>query len=143
MSVKEQSRSLLTSKDVSITNPRLIVLSILLRKGDPLTIDQILKASRGKLAQSTVYRVINDLQKFGLISEFTNPENATVIELNKEDAKHHHHLFCKNCRRIIDIELDRELEDHIQSEVLSIEEQYSLSIDGHSLELLGLCNFCS
>ena len=69
MSLKNQSRDLLKSKDASITNPRLIVLGILLKQAGPLTIDKLLKLSRGKLAQSTLYRVINDLQRFGLITD--------------------------------------------------------------------------
>ena len=143
MSVKKQSRNLLSSKKVSITNPRLVVLGLLLQQERPLTIEQLLKLSKGKLAQSTLYRVINDLGSFGLITEFTTPENTIVVELNTEDVNHHHHIFCENCGRIIDIELDNELEDDIQKEVRSIEEQYSLSIHGHSLELTGLCDSCN
>ena len=143
MSVKKQSRNLLTSKKVSITNPRLVVLGLLLQEGRPLTIEQLLKLSKGKLAQSTLYRVINDLGHFGLIAEFTTPENTIVVELNTEDVNHHHHIFCVNCGRIIDIELDEKLEDDIQKEVRNIEAQYSLSIQGHSLELTGLCDSCS
>lgn len=143
MSVKKQSRNLLTSKKASITNPRLVVLGLLLQQGRPLTIDQLLKLSRGKLAQSTLYRVINDLRDFGLITEFTTPEHTIVVELNTEDVNHHHHIFCEICGRIIDIELNKQLEDDIQKEVNSIEERYSLSIHGHSLELLGSCDSCN
>lgn len=143
MSIKKQSRHLLNSKNASITNPRLVVLGLLLEQGRPLNIEQLLTLSKGNLAQSTLYRVINDLGNFGLITEFTTPENTIVIELNTEDVNHHHHIFCENCGRIIDIELDSKLEDHIQTEVRSIEEQYSLSIHGHSLELLGLCDTCN
>tara|TARA_B100000686_G_C16726721_1_gene938234 strand:+ start:1251 stop:1682 length:432 start_codon:yes stop_codon:yes gene_type:complete len=143
MSLKNQSRDLLKSKDASITNPRLIVLGILLKQDVPLTIDKLLKLSRGKLAQSTLYRVINDLQRFGLVTEFTNPENTMVVELKVEETSHHHHLFCKNCGRIIDIELGGELEKQIENEVMDIQEQYELSIDGHSLELIGLCDLCN
>lgn len=143
MSVKKQSRNLLTSKNASITNPRVIVLGLLLQQERPLTIEQLLKLSRGRLAQSTLYRVINDLGNFGLITEFTTPENTIVVELNTEDINHHHHVFCENCSRIIDIELDSQLEEDIQTEVRNIEKQYSLSIHGHSLELTGLCDTCN
>ncbi len=143
MSVTKQSRNLLNSKNASITNPRLIVLGLLLQQGRPLTIEQLLKLSKGRLAQSTLYRVINDLRNFGLITEFTTPENTLVVELNTEDVTHHHHIFCENCGRIIDIELDKQLEADLEKEVRKIEEQYSLSIQKHSLELLGLCNSCN
>ena len=143
MSLSKQSRNLLNSKKASITNPRLVVLGLLLQEGRPLTIEQLLKLSKGKLAQSTLYRVINDLREFGLITEFTTPENTIVVELNTEDSNHHHHIFCEKCGRIIDIELDSQLEDDIEKEVRNIEERYSLSIRGHSLELIGICDSCN
>ena len=143
MSLSKQSRNLLNSKKASITNPRLVVLGLLLQEGRPLTIEQLLKLSKGKLAQSTLYRVINDLREFDLITEFTTPENTIVVELNTEDSNHHHHIFCEKCGRIIDIELDSQLEDDIEKEVRNIEERYSLSIRGHSLELIGICDSCN
>ena len=144
VSVRKKSRTLLSSKNASITNPRLVVLDLLLKQSRPLTIDQVLKLAKGKLAQSTLYRVISDLTEFGLISEFTTPENTIVVELNTgENSGHHHHIFCENCVRIIDIELDDKLEAALEKEVSKIEKQYSLSIRGHSLELLGLCGPCS
>lgn len=142
MSIKSQSRNLLNSKNASITNPRLIVLGLLLEENRPLNIEQLLTLSNGKLAQSTLYRVINDLKNFGLITEFTTPENTIVVELNTDDVNHHHHIFCEKCGRIIDIELNINLEEDIQKEVRGLEQRYSLSIHSHSLELLGLCNSC-
>ena len=142
MSVTKQSRHLLNSRKASITNPRLIALGLLLQQGRPLTIEQILTLSKGKLAQSTLYRVINDLKGFGLITEFTTPENTIVVELNTEDVNHHHHIFCDNCGRIVDIGLSDQLEANIDTEIRHIEKEYSLSIRGHSLELLGLCDSC-
>ena len=143
MSVTKQSKNLLNSKNAFITNPRLIVLGLLLQQERPLTIEQLLKLSKGRLAQSTLYRVINDLRDFGLITEFTTPENTIVVELNTEDATHHHHIFCENCGSIIDIKLDTQLEADLEKEVRKIEGKYSLSIQEHSLELLGLCASCN
>ena len=48
-SSQNQSRNLLSSKKASITNPRLIVLDILLKENRPLTIDQLLKISEGEI----------------------------------------------------------------------------------------------
>lgn len=143
VSVRKKSRTLLSSKNASITNPRLIVLDLLLKQSRPLTIDQVLKLAKEKLAQSTLYRVINDLREFGLISEFTTPENTIVIELNTgENNSHHHHIFCEKCGSIIDIELDARFESDLDREVRQIEQNYSISIRSHSLELFGICSPC-
>ena len=134
---------MLSSKKATVTNPRLVVLDLLLKENRPLTIDQVLKLSKGKLAQSTLYRVIGDLSDFGLITEFTTPENTMVIELNSDEGNHHHHIFCKDCGSITDIELKPELESALESEVAKIEKYRSISIDSHSLELYGTCDDCT
>jgi len=142
-SLRNQSRDLLSSKNATMTNPRLVVLDLLLIENRPLTIDQVLTLSKGKLVQSTLYRVINDLRDFGLITEFTTPENTMVIELNSEDSNHHHHIFCKDCGSITDIELNSDLESALEKEVAKIEKYRSISIDSHSLELFGTCDDCA
>ena len=115
-SSQNQSRNLLSSKKASITNPRLIVLDILLKENRPLTIHHLLKISEGDIAQSSLYRVINDLKEFDLISEFTTPENTMVVELNTKEIGHHHHLFCKECGSITDIDIDQKLESELELE---------------------------
>ena len=142
-SLRNQSRDLLSSKNATMTNPRLVVLDLLLIENRPLTIDQVLTLSKGKLVQSTLYRVINDLRDFGLVTEFTTPENTMVIELNSEDSNHHHHIFCKDCGSITDIELNSDLESALEKEVAKIEKYRSISIDSHSLELFGTCDDCA
>ena len=139
---QNQSRNLLSSKKASITNPRLIVLDILLKENRPLTIDQLLKISEGDIAQSSLYRVINDLKEFDLISEFTTPENTMVVELNTKDSSHHHHLFCRECGSITDIEIGHQLESDLEAETLKIEKEQNFLIESHSLELFGKCVTC-
>ena len=65
------------------------------------------------------------------------------VELKKSDSDHHHHIFCRKCGSITDIELNPELELNLETEVKKIENEYSLSIDSHSLELFGSCNSCT
>tara|TARA_B100000686_G_scaffold28172_1_gene28187 strand:+ start:389 stop:826 length:438 start_codon:yes stop_codon:yes gene_type:complete len=140
---KDKSRELLSSKRATVTSPRLVVLDLLLKEMRPLTIDQVLKLAKGKLAQSTLYRVIGDLTELGLITEFTTPENTMVVELNSDDGSHHHHIFCKNCGSITDIELNDSLELALEKEVAKIEKYRSIEIDSHSLELYGTCDDCT
>jgi Fur family ferric uptake transcriptional regulator len=133
-SSKNRSRSLLNSKNASITNPRLVVLDILLKEQRPLTIDQLLRISQGTIAQSTLYRVINDLREFELVSEFTTPENNMVVELNTTDSGHHHHLFCSQCGSITDIELNNDLELELETEARQIEKAHDFLIESNLID---------
>jgi len=133
------SCKLLNSKNISITNPRLILLSLLIREDKPLTVEQILSLTKGDLAQSTLYRVLSDLKEFGLITEFRNPENSIVVELNNAEAEHHHHIFCESCGGITDISLSDNLERLIEEEISEIQKNLNVSIREHALELYGTC----
>ena len=135
----DYSRKILTDRRVSITNPRIIVLEELLASKNPLTIDELQKKLKNKVAKSTLYRVLNDLKKIQILNEFSTPENLTVVELILEDDIHHHHLFCSDCGEIIDIEMGDEFEKTLSEEIKRIEKNFNFSIEDHRLELFGKC----
>ena len=122
-----------------ITNPRIIVLEELLASKNPLTIDELQKKLKNKVAKSTLYRVLNDLKKIQILNEFSTPDNLTVVELILEDDIHHHHLFCSDCGEIIDIEMGDEFEKTLSEEIKRIEKNFNFSIEDHRLELFGKC----
>tara|TARA_Y100000817_G_scaffold243089_1_gene195088 strand:- start:508 stop:942 length:435 start_codon:yes stop_codon:yes gene_type:complete len=135
----DYSRKILTDRRVSITNPRIIVLEELLASKNPLTIDELQKKLKNKVAKSTLYRVLNDLKKIQILNEFSTPDNLTVVELILEDDIHHHHLFCSDCGEIIDIEMGDEFEKTLSEEIKRIEKNFNFSIEDHRLELFGKC----
>jgi len=139
----ELSQSILDSKSVLATKPRLSLLRILLNERRPLTVDQITKLSKEKIALSSLYRVIKDLRDSGIISEFQTPENTKVIELTTHQNEHHHHIFCSQCGAITDFEIDDRLERDLEKEIRKVELQYSVSVTSHSLELQSLCLECN
>ena len=95
--MEKSSREILSENNISITNPRLLVLEELLKTKKPITIENLQKELQDEVAVSTLYRVLNDLKSIGIVNEFTNPENVTVIELSLHGDNHHHHLFCTLC----------------------------------------------
>ena len=98
---------------------------------------------RNEVAISTLYRVLNDLKSIGIVKEFTNPENVTVVELSLHgDNNHHHHLFCTLCGKVVDIELSIGVEQYISSETKRLEKSSGFVIEDHGLELLGRCYEC-
>ena len=139
---KEVSKTLLASKNISITKPRLILLEILLGQNRPLTVEQVVKLSKGRIALSSLYRVINDLRELNVIAEFQTPDNIKVIELIGHDDRHHHHIFCGSCGSVTDFEINDQLETDLEKEIQKIEDKYTLSVISHSLELLSLCARC-
>ena len=140
--MEKSSREILSEKNISITNPRIIVLEELLKYKKPISVEDLQDNLRGQVATSTLYRVLNDLKKINVISEFITPENTTMIELSLHEDEHHHHLFCKSCGDVIDIELSLGFEQKLSSEIKSIEKNSFFIIEDHGLELFGRCSEC-
>ena len=135
----KNSEQILSDHNVSITNPRILVLEALLENKGPITLDELQALLKNKVAKSTLYRVLNDLKKIDILDEFTSPENLTVIELVLEDRAHHHHLFCSDCGEIIDVELSNEFENFLDLEIKKIEEKFKFKISDHRVEMFGKC----
>ena len=109
----EKCRQLLVDHNIPITRPRIVLLEILLQNKGPLKVEDVIKLSEGKLAVSSLYRIINMLKNLDLISEFQTPDNTKVIELSGIKDDHHHHIFCKSCGSVVDFELDDNLEKNL------------------------------
>ena len=135
----EDSKKILSKHSVSITNPRILVLEALLEFGNPRTIDELQSKLQGVVAKSTLYRVLNDLKKIKILSEFTSPDNSTVVELILEDHSHHHHLFCSDCGEVIDVELSEEFETMLNKEIENVQKKFNFEITDHRVEMFGVC----
>ncbi len=137
-----QCRQLLVDNDIPVTRPRILLLEILLKHKGPIRIEDVIKLSEGKLALSSLYRIINFLKSSNLISEFQTPDNTKVIELSNLKDNHHHHVFCQTCGSVEDFELNEVTETSLQKEIEKIESLNNISVLSHSLELLSICNPC-
>ena len=113
----QDSKKILSDNNVSITNPRILVLEALLDNKSPITVDELLTKLENQVAKSTLYRVLSDLKKINILQEFTNLENQSVVELLLDTDSHHHHLFCSDCGEIIDVEMANEFEEKLSKEI--------------------------
>ena len=138
----QQCRQLLIDHNIPITRPRIVLLEILLQNKGPLKVEDVIKLSEGKLAISSLYRIINMLRNLNLISEFQTPDNTKVIELSSIQNEHHHHIFCKSCGAVEDFELNDTLEKNLEKEIHAIESSHDISVLSHSLELFSICSQC-
>ena len=137
--MERNSKQILSDLNVSITNPRILVLEALLEIKNPITVEDLQSKLQSKVAKSTLYRVLNDLKKINIINEFISPDNNTVIELSLEDDPHHHHLFCSDCGEVIDVELSNNFEKLLTKEIKRIEKKFNFIIEDHRVEMFGQC----
>lgn len=140
--MEKKPRDILSNNNISITNPRLLVIEELLSIKKPIAIEDLQIKLKEKVAISTLYRVISDLKSINILEEITSPDNITMVELSLVDTTHHHHMFCENCGDVIDIELSEEFENKLDNEIKALENKLQVKINDHGLELLGSCKAC-
>jgi len=127
---------------IKITKARMTILSILKKINKPLDVSEIIlkiKKAGAKINRVTVFRNVNFLVKNGLISKVELNEGKYRYEIST--LPHHHHLVCKNCRKLIDIK-DEDLHDQIEKISNKVNLQYHFVIEEHKVEFFGKCKDC-
>ncbi len=121
-----------------MTSARLNLLHLFTQKKTPISIEEIasfLNKKRKRPDRSTLYREIDFLKNEGILQEFyfdeTKRYELTLFE-------HHHHLVCRNCGLIQDVEVEENW-DRLTSKV---KKTTGFQIDSHQLDFLGLCQQC-
>lgn len=130
---------LLRTSGLRRTTALCATLEFLSHHSEPVTAAMILDHLHSKkiLAnKTTIYRQIEQLKKNGLLHELDFGDLQKRYELVCED--HHHHLICTGCGRILDIHLQRELEE----EEARLIADTGFTIERHALEFFGLCPAC-
>lgn len=130
---------MLQAEGFRATPGRLSMLQVLAMADQPLAIPEIVRELKGRLNQVTVYRALESLCEVGIVRRVDMQHAHAHYEL-AEGEKHHHHLICKNCGRIEDVE--RCDAKDIEKTVLQKSKQFAV-IENHSLEFFGTCKKCS
>ncbi len=132
-----------------ITPARHAVIDALSAKGEHLTAEEAFKAASRRypnLGLATVYRTLELLTELGVVTQFDTGEDKARYELAAGPGakKHHHHLVCTSCRRIVDYEdfVDDEMELLRRTEA-GLSRKYGFRISGHVIQFYGLCRDCA
>ena len=125
------------NEGVPCTIQRRVVFQAVLERDDHPTADQILEMVKDRvpgIARTTVYRVLDTLAAMGVIRRL---HHAGVSSRFDGKIHRHHHLVCRMCRKVSDVEdekLNRIGVSHVQSEGFEIED--------FSVHLIGTCAAC-
>ena len=128
-------KSHLAKKNLKLTKQREIILHAFL-KTDHITAEDLhQKISKKKIPMglATVYRTLNLLCEIGIGQTRHFGDYKTIYD-NVLNKKHHDHLICENCGKIIEFEclpIERLQE--------KIAQQYGFVLNKHRLELYGEC----
>lgn len=123
-----------------MTKNRSALLELFLNEEHPMSVEEIQKKLKRKRITSnisTLYRELDFLKKEDVIQEVKLQEQRRYFELSFKT--HHHHLVCRNCEAIEEMEMDNELETLEKI----IQKKRKFKIESHILEFFGLCSKCS
>ena len=133
----------LKKKKYRITKPRQAVLEILETVKKPLNAYEIAEVAQKNgihIDVSTVYRILEVYQELHLAHYVKDKQGYLGCkDWNCSNNKHCHHQFvCKSCENVVEIHVDD------RSFIQKIQEKFcDLKIEGHYLELSGLCESCN
>ncbi len=131
-----------------ITAPRQVILDLLSKTDKHLSAEDIYLQVHKRypaIGLTTVYRTLELLVNMGWVFRFDFGDGRARYELCQGPGarRHHHHLVCTNCGRIIDytelIEQEKELISQTEKE---LSRKYNFKITNHQIQFLGLCEKC-
>jgi Fur family ferric uptake transcriptional regulator len=96
---------------------------------------ELVHLAKPGVGRMTVYRTLELLSDLGLIRPVYQGSAAAHYILM--DEGHHHHLVCSSCHKVVEFNqcVLREIE-------LAVSAHYKFEIQGHLLEIFGLCPDC-
>ncbi len=120
-----------------MTNQREMILKELKKSRQHLTADELyerVKKSMPRISLATVYRNLEILSEAGIIAKLEISGRQKRFDY---DVTVHDHIYCMQCQRVDNLELDR---DAIQS--VSYESDKGYAVHGYRLEVAGICPEC-
>ena len=131
-----------------VTVPRQEILKVLNQTGEHLSAEEIYMRVHevySSVGLTTVYRTLELLADMGIVFRFDFGDGKARYELAEgpKGVRHHHHLVCEKCGRIIDytdfIEEEKELLDKTEK---ALSKKYNFKIHNHRIRFYGLCPRC-
>jgi Fur family ferric uptake transcriptional regulator len=140
--VDPQVTDRLSETGTRYTPSRRLVVDTLLKAPGPVTPAELHKLLAGAVPLSSLYRAITTLEEVGVISKTHDPDGVALIELSEWLAGHHHHLVCRSCGEVIDVEIPPDTETRIRGLIDEIAARAGYVVTGHRIDIEGTCQAC-
>ena len=125
------------------TRSRRGLVDVLLAARRPLTVDEIVAGGPG-LTLSSVYRNLATFEEAGLVHRLAGHGDFARFELAEElVGGHHHHLACRTCGALIDVELPAALEAELERALARLARRQRFEVGAHRIDAVGRCAACA
>ncbi|MBN2737244.1 MAG: transcriptional repressor [Spirochaetales bacterium] len=140
--------SRLSSLGIRLTPAREEVVNILTATDEHLSAEDIFFRIHSKdpsIGLTTVYRTLELFEQNNIVTKFEFGHGRAKFELSEEFShkKHHHHLVCTKCRKIIDYsDFLNEEQEYVEKTERGLENKYAFKINCHIIHFYGICGDC-
>ncbi|MDD5014808.1 MAG: Fur family transcriptional regulator [Atribacterota bacterium] len=138
--IKQQFEEFLKSKELKYTSERKLILEAIFLFDKHFEVEELFEELRKQgndVSRATIYRTIPLLLQSGLIAETFRSQDKISYE-NIFNKRHHDHLLCIKCGKIIEF-YNRKIEE-LQEEVCR---KYNFVPVEHRLGIKGYCEDCN
>ena len=131
-----------------MTIARETILNVLSKTSEHLSAEDIYLAVYKiypGIGLTTVYRTLDLLAQMELVYRFDFGDGRARYELSEgsKDVKHHHHLVCTNCGRVIDYtDFIKEETELLNQTEKGLSKKFNFKITNHLIQFYGICNKC-
>lgn len=136
---EELCKTILLHKGVKNTRQRVAVMQVLGCSSSPMTAEEIYQQVVGgneSLSLSTVYRILDALEKKDIITKTGLMESSKALYEMNTDV-HRHNLICLCCHKITPVE-GCPLSDYENA----LAQKTGYEVRSHKLEVYGICPDC-
>lgn len=133
-------QTLLKKNTLKFTNQRELILKFLYENHGHFTPEDIHRSLKEVHPQmnigiATVYRTLSLLESSDIVSSISFGVQGKKYELGLK--KHHDHLICTECGKIIEF-----YDDTIEEQQKIISEKFHFKMSGHTMKIVGICEDC-
>ncbi|MDY6787843.1 MAG: Fur family transcriptional regulator [candidate division WOR-3 bacterium] len=139
-------RRMMRNRGYRMTSAREAILDVLSKETKHLSAKEVY--SKVLLIEpgtglTTVYRTLETLSEMGIVNKIEIGDKTSRYELIREGHRHHHHIICTNCSKVIDyddfMEEEQEMFCKLEKE---LEKKYNVDIKGHNVQFFAICKEC-
>lgn len=132
----------LTEAGTRFTPSRRLVVAALMKAPGPLTPAELHGMLAGAVPLSSLYRAIAVLEEVGVVTKTHDQSGVGLIELSEWLAGHHHHLVCRSCGEVVDVEIPPATEGRVRTVIEEIASGAGYTVSGHRIDIEGTCPAC-
>jgi Fur family ferric uptake transcriptional regulator len=102
-------------------------------------IEQALGVERRRVSRASVYRILDELERFRLVARVETGQAMVRYERAPGSAEeHHHHLVCDSCGLVMPFS-----DDALERAIGELSERVPLTVSEHEIVLHGACRTCA